>query len=400
MSWNPTSTTAYPMPEGGEGTVQRALWMFIEHTRLRGYTRQTQYGYARYGQEFVHWCQACGHSESATLPPTVLRSYQQTVSRLRKRDGEPLSIRAQLAKLVPVRAFLRWLSKDVPAMREALDGCELPKAPRTLPRALLSPREMERLLRQPDLSTPVGLRDRAILELFYGVGLRRMELIELDVDDLDRERMTLMIRQGKGGRDRVVPVGDQAMCWLIRYLEESRPRLIRITPVPQRLFLGRQGEPLSPVWLSGIVNGYLQRIRPGKRGACHLLRHSMATSMLENRADIRYIQAMLGHAQLSSTQIYTHVAMHQLRRVYEATHPAGARSPKPARARTMRHPLQRELQAVLGELPLNASWSDLIAALSQPVHLATPAVGEKTDADTALKETAEARAIATECVQI
>lgn len=190
------------------------------------------------------------------------------------------------------------------------------------------------------------------------------------------------------------------MCWLIRYLEESRPRLIRITPAPQRLFLGRQGEPLSPVWLSGIVNGYLQRIRPGKRGACHLLRHSMATSMLENRADIRYIQAMLGHAQLSSTQIYTHVAMHQLRRVYEATHPAGARSPKPARARTMRHPLQRELQAVLGELPLNASWSDLIAALSQPVHLTTPAVCEKTDADTALKEATEVLPITTEGIQI
>lgn len=366
MSWNPNTPNVGVVDEGEEGSVQNALWRYMEYTRIRGYTRQTRYGYARYGQDFVNWCTDAGIRSLSEMTTDVLSSYQHMVGRLRKRNGHELAVRSQLSKLIPVRAFFRWLGREHAAAREALAQCELPKAPRTLPRALLSPKEILRLLQQPDVETAVGLRDRAVLELFYGVGLRRAELLGLAIDDLDCERMQLMIREGKGGRDRIVPVGAQAMQWLEQYLHQARPRFVdESRDDDQRLFIGRRGKTLSPNWMSGLVNGYLRKIRPGKPGACHLLRHSMATTMLENNADIRYIQAMLGHAQLSSTQIYTHVSMSHLRRVYEATHPSARRQDKGSRRSPPRHPLQRVVQTLLADLPLNATMDDLAALIEK-----------------------------------
>jgi integrase len=177
------------------------------------------------------------------------------------------------------------------------------------------------------LADPLGLHDRVMLELFYATGLRRSELTRLRVFDLDIERLTLAVRQGKGRKDRMIPTGERAAAWAARYLADTRPRLA-VEPDDGILFLTVDGTPFSPDRLTGLVADYVKRSGVGKPGACHLFRHTMATLMLEGGADIRFIQQMLGHADISTTQIYTEVSLRQLRAIHTATHPAAQNTPR------------------------------------------------------------------------
>jgi integrase/recombinase XerD len=147
-----------------------------------------------------------------------------------------------------------------------------------------------------------------------------MEVIHLTVFDLDQERGTLMVRQGKGKKDRMVPIGERAIAWIARYLNEARPQLV-MPPDPGTLFLTQEGEEISTHRLSQLVRDYVAEADLGKTGACHLFRHTCATLMLEGGADIRYIQEMLGHVELSTTQIYTQVSIRKLKAVHTLTHP-------------------------------------------------------------------------------
>ncbi len=186
---------------------------------------------------------------------------------------------------------------------------------------MLSIDEIEQVLRQPDLNDAKGLRDRAILETFYSTGIRRMELANLKLYDIDADRGTVMIRQGKGKKDRHIPIGERAVAWINKYVNEARPQLV-LGAEDGTVFLTHLGEPFQRVQLTKLVRVYLEKSKIGKVGGCHLFRHTMATLMLENGADIRIIQEMLGHAQLSTTEIYTRVSINLLKKVYSATHPA------------------------------------------------------------------------------
>jgi integrase/recombinase XerD len=205
----------------------------------------------------------------------------------------------------------------------------MPKLPKRLPRAVLTVSEMERVLAQPDLATALGLRDRAILEVLYSTGIRRMELVGLDGSDLDAERGTLFIREGKGKKDRLVPIGERAIRWTLRYLENVRPTLIEraaLRATPQRstkaLFLSARGTRLRATKLTDRLHQYLVNAGIEKPGSVHIFRHTMATLMHDAGADIRDLQEMLGHAQLSTTEIYTHVSIERLKAVHTRTHPA------------------------------------------------------------------------------
>jgi integrase/recombinase XerD len=148
-----------------------------------------------------------------------------------------------------------------------------------------------------------------------------MELIGLRVFDVDTERGTILVCQGKGKKDRVVPVGERAVVYIEKYLAESRPHLV-VEPDEHVLFLTNRGESFTPVRLTQLVADYVAKAKLGKRGSCHMFRHTCATLMLENGADIRFIQQLLGHADLSTTQIYTQVSIRQLKQIHAATHPA------------------------------------------------------------------------------
>jgi integrase/recombinase XerD len=198
---------------------------------------------------------------------------------------------------------------------------ELPRLGHRLPKHVLSASEVEQVMMQPNLADPFGLRDRAILEMLYSTGMRRLEIINVKLFDLDLERGTVLIRLGKGKKDRMVPIGERAIAWLKKYIAEARPQLA-LEPDDLTVFLTAEGEPFSRDHLTFAVRHHVVAAKIGKVGACHLLRHCMATHMHEGGADIRYIQAILGHEDLKTTQIYTQVAIRTLKQIHAATHPA------------------------------------------------------------------------------
>jgi integrase/recombinase XerD len=230
---------------------------------------------------------------------------------------------SQHGRLIAVRGLFRWLTKQRVLSTNPTAELELPRVTaQQLPQPLTDA-EITRVLAHTDPATAIGLRDRAILETGYSTGLRRMELIRLRLHDLDLARGVLAVREGKGRKDRVVPVGERAIAWLRKYLDEARPAFV-VAPDQWTVFLTRTGRPFHPNHLSRLARDYLAAAGIVKPGACHLLRHTMATAMLEHGADVRVIQEILGHARLTTTQLYTRVSIRLLKAVHTATHPAAA----------------------------------------------------------------------------
>lgn len=219
-----------------------------------------------------------------------------------------------------VRGFYRFLTvrQDVPS--DPADDLHAPKAFRTLPK-YLTVDEVEVLLAAPDTATPRGVRDRALIELLYATGLRVSELVNLRAADINFESAYLTTT-GKGRKQRIVPIGDQASHWVTRYLREGRSALLG-TRQSTRLFVNARGGGigLTRVGFWKILKGYAQQAGIGRTVSPHVLRHSFATHLLERGADLRAIQMMLGHSDLSTTEIYTHVLEARLRTLYERFHP-------------------------------------------------------------------------------
>ena len=308
---------------GSVETVDNALMiyvrLYVQWLEATGRTQQTVQGRERMLEQFVTWCDVRGLSQPEEITRAVLEAYQRHLYLYRKKDGKPLSIRTQETMLTPLRGWCRWLARERYVQDNAASELVLPRAPKLLPRVVLSVTQVERLMAQPDVSGLTGARDRAMLEVLYSTGMRRMELMNLTVSEIDLEGRTVMIRQGKGRRDRYIPMGERACYWVQRYLDEVRPRLV--VREDWTLFLTDYGEAYSGNRLTDFVKRYME-LAGIRDGACHALRHACATHMLENGADVRFIQALLGHADLSRTQIYTQVAIGKLKEIHAATHPA------------------------------------------------------------------------------
>jgi integrase/recombinase XerD len=207
----------------------------------------------------------------------------------------------------------------------------------------------EQVLQQPEIGDPLGLRDRAILEVLYSTGMRRMEVAGLKVYDVDFDGSTVLIRQGKGRKDRMVPIGKRALAWMMKYINEARPHLVS-EPDDYTIFLTNAGEQIELAYISHIAHYYVEKAQIGKEGSAHLFRHTMATLMLDGGADIRFIQQMLGHVSLRTTEKYTHVSIRQLQKVYEATHPgANLERRSPASQDVDRDAARAELLAALDD---------------------------------------------------
>jgi len=270
-------------------------------------------------RQFILWCWIRGLSRADQISREVLEEYQAHLAFRKKRNGRPLALNTQVTRLNPLKAFFKWLARSGRiATNPASDLC-MPRVPRRLPGRIPTLVEIWRIVALPS-STTSGLRDRAILEMFYATGIRRMELARLCVHDLNLGENAVVIRHGKANRDRVVPLGARATKWLLRYLAESRPLMAR--PGDNTLFITDRGEPFIKNRLGDLVKRYLLKAGFSAKGACHLFRHCCATHMLENGADIRYIQELLGHADLTTTQIYTRVSIGKLKEVHSRTHPS------------------------------------------------------------------------------
>jgi integrase/recombinase XerD len=336
--------------------LQALLEEYIQHLEVTGFTDDTRYVRRVHLNMFERWAAERGLVEPVEVTRPVLERYQRYLFHYRKKDGRPLSFASQHSRLVPLRQWFRWMTRQNYLLHNPASELELPRLPKPLPRVLTAS-EAEMILQQPDVTDPAGIRDRAMLETFYSTGMRRTELLRLRLYDMDRDAGIVTIREGKGRKDRVIPIGERAVAWIDKYLDEARPRLV-VEPDDGTIFLTVQGEPFGPNRLSGLVRDYVEAARIGKRGACHLFRHTMATLMLEGGADIRFIQQMLGHARLDTTQIYTHVSIRMLKQIHSATHPAAALKRDPSDAQ---HAMLMQTQMWPGEPAPTAE--DLFAAL-------------------------------------
>ena len=303
--------------------VARAVEDFLNSMLVRNYSVRTVNLRQAHLAELARWLSDRGIHRIDDVSAESLVDFQQWLYACRAADGSSRSMGNQFQRLTAVRNLFRWLHRTGRLPANPAEGVELPKLERRLPRAVLSLAEVERVLAQPDLSTPEGLRDRVMLEVLFATGIRRAELAALQASDVDFGRTTLAVRQGKGKKDRMVPISHRALGWIEQYQREARPRLLRLRD-PGYLFLTRTGSGCGLKWLSEHVRNYVEAAGMGKVGSCHLFRATTATMMLEGGADIRYIQEMLGHADITTTQVYTRVSVSELQKVYARSHPSAA----------------------------------------------------------------------------
>ncbi len=228
-----------------------------------------------------------------------------------------LSPRSMARLISAVKAFYRFLVLDRRLEKDPAAELSSPKAWLNLPK-FLSVKEVQTLLRQPDPSDARGVRDRAMLEVMYAAGLRVSELVGLKVDDVHLKD-TFLLSRGKGGKERIVPIGRAAVEAVEKYLAEGRPKLLK--KPTDALFLSRLGGPFTRQGTWKMLRGYAKAAKLTSKIHPHVLRHSFATHLLERGADLRAVQAMLGHSQITTTQIYTHVSRERLRKVYDKFHP-------------------------------------------------------------------------------
>lgn len=304
---------------------------FLEHLRTHAYSERTVENRLTYLSFFIRWADARSlvYPQEVTRP--ALERYQRHLFHLRKPDGKPLSFRSQRCRLVAIRALFSWLTRQNVLLANPASELELPKMEKRLPRNVLTATEAEQVLAVPDVNDPIGLRDRAVLEVFHSCGLRRNEMCRLRVVEVDFERRTVFIAEGKGRKDRMIPIGERALAWVLKYLDEVRPGLV-LGDDDGTLFLTGEGLSITPNRMTQMVRDYVTASGVHKTGSCHVFRHTMATLMLEGGADIRFIQQMLGHASLETTQIYTQVSIRQLMMIHAATHPAAKLEWAPERA--------------------------------------------------------------------
>ncbi len=310
------------VPPGSDPQGLRArMAEFLEWQSVRNYSEASVYGRGKSLERFADWCDERGLLRPSEVTKPILERYQRHLFLHRKTNGRPLGAGTQYLLTMAVRVFFRWLTRQNHLLYNPASELEMPRVERRLPRAVLTPAEADFILTIPDVRTLLGIRDRAILETLYSTGMRRKELVELSVFGVDAERGTVMIRLGKGKKDRLIPIGERALAWIEKYLAEVRPKL-SVPPDSGVLFLTNEGTSIEHGHLTSIVRRYVEAadIR-GKSGSCHLFRHTMATQMLEGGADIRFIQQMLGHAKLDTTQIYTQVSIRKLKEIHTATHP-------------------------------------------------------------------------------
>ena len=304
-----------------DNALGHALREFLDHAAATGISPKTLRQRERATRRFILWAEERGLSKPAEITLPILERYQRHLFHYRKTNGEPLTFSSQYTELSPLKAYFKWLTRSRHILYNPAAELTMPKVMPQLARYVLSIAEVEAILNATDSSTQLGVRDRTIMEVLYSSAIRRAELLQLRVFDVDTRRGSLLVRQGKGGKGRLVPLGERACAWVDKYLQAVRPAFA-IGNDEGMLFLTQHGDPLKGESLGDLVKRHIAAAGVPALGACHLFRHACATHMLENGADTRFIQVLLGHSKLSTTQVYTHVALTKLKQIHTATHPA------------------------------------------------------------------------------
>lgn len=297
-----------------------ALRRYLNQLLAQGRSRHTLRGARSALKQLMAFLDSIGIAAIAHLDHEALMRYREELAWRLTAKGTPLSVRSQLELLMHIAGFCRYLAAQGWLLADPSKNIPRPKKPRRLPRSIMETKEVERMLAAPDTTTLRGYRDRAILEVLYSTALRREEVANLLIDDIDTDGGYVYVREGKGSKDRVVPLG-QSVCDLVKsYLTGIRPEWVNAAK-GKHLFLNRWGKGMDPQAVAQVVHKYARRAGIEKPVSTHTFRHSCATHMLRNGAPIRQLQEMLGHASLETTQIYTRVTINDLRAMHSKFHP-------------------------------------------------------------------------------
>jgi integrase/recombinase XerD len=300
----------------GAADFAALLGYFVEELRVRRYSASSIEKARGVLPRLIHHLEDNGIRDARSVSDEHLTAYARHLERRITRRGTPLAAASRASAISTVRRFFAFLTSRGHLLRDPAEAIPLPRRVR-LPRGILSETQARRLVAAPFPGSVIGKRDRAILELLYGAGIRLGEAVRTDVSDLDLGEGVLLVRSGKGRKDRVVPVEGRAALALSTYLADARPELVK--RVEAALFLSRDGARLSKVGLQAMVKRHGQAI--GVRVSPHVLRHTCATHLLRGGADIRHVQELLGHRSLQTTALYTRVAIEDLRQVLARAHP-------------------------------------------------------------------------------
>jgi integrase/recombinase XerD len=270
---------------------------------------------------FLSWLEEKG-VELAGVRTQDLLAYQTDLYAARKKDGKPYSTSIQVNRLSAIKSFFRFLYRRGFMLHDPAAAVDYPRSELRLPRGILTKQEARKIVEAPGAKSPAHLRDRAILETLYATGIRVSELRRLTLSDVDTEERVLRVVLGKGGKDRNLPLTRAAASAIERYLLEARPKL-RGAKRQARLFMSPRGGVLHAQAANDVVHAWAKEAGVKRTITCHTFRHSVATHLLKGGADIRHIQALLGHASLQATERYTHVEVSDLMEVIRRAHPRG-----------------------------------------------------------------------------
>jgi integrase/recombinase XerD len=287
---------------------------------VRNFAKRTIEGSSWRLSKFLDYLEKKEISDVRSITRDVVASYQVELYETIGRFGRPNTVSFQNGMLSAVKQFTRFLKERDYTICDPARDVRFAKTPKSLPRGVLSASEARKIIHKTDAKSVIGYRDRAILEVLYSTAIRKEELNNLTLADVDYSDGFLRITSGKGGRDRIVPLGRIACRYLENYIKSVRPELLR-SPYETRLFLSSRGRPLSKNVVWELVKKYAKKAKVHKNVHPHTFRHTCATAMLRNKASIRVVQEMLGHTSLTSTQVYTHLSITDLKEVHARCHP-------------------------------------------------------------------------------
>ncbi len=293
---------------------------YRQHLNVRNFASETAKRYIIFLNHFFTWLKQRNTVNVTEVSSEVIRDYQAHLFEQVNKRGELNSVFHQNNNLKAIKSFFRFLRDNDYIVHDPASDVSYAKTPHRLPRSILTQGEMKKLLHAPNTKTALGYRDRTILEVFYSTGIRREELINLMIEDADFADGFIRVNSGKGKKDRVVPVGKIACRYLENYITAVRPMFVKNIH-DNHIFLTLKGGRLSAGRVWDIVKKYSRKAKLKKNISPHTFRHTCATLMLRNKANIRHIQELLGHASLETTQVYTSVSIADLKEVHSKCHP-------------------------------------------------------------------------------
>ncbi|MCH7228690.1 tyrosine-type recombinase/integrase [Haloferula sp. A504] len=296
-------------------------WLESQRDRgLRPSSIATRKGHLR---RFLQWCEQFGVTKPEWLSRGLCRAWLRSIDESRTSKGAPFRESTKEGMIRAVNTFCEYLEVNRRIDANPLSGVAVRRCRgRRLPK-ILDEDQVRSILEAPDTRDPLGIRDRSMMEMAYGSGLRRQEVVGLELGDLSRDGEMVVVRRAKGGRERIVPISRAAREWVFVYLQRSRPLLEVVGKPSEGLYLTGYGEPFCAGAWGQRVKQYMKAAGIDCRGGPHLLRHACATHMLEHGADLRTIQTLLGHSRIDTIEVYTHVTPERLCQVHHRSHPRG-----------------------------------------------------------------------------